>query len=74
MTDMRTTFSETKELLTKILEEKLTNKEKKAIRIAMEFAYASAYCSRTCDMNESWYSADTYDNDYHHLLRLTWSE
>ncbi len=71
MSDMRDKQSEFKSLLKKKIEENsLTDREKELIRIAMEFGYALAYCSRTCDMNESFYAAGRYDDDYKIILGM----
>lgn len=68
---MRDKQSEFKSLLKKKIKGKsLTVREKELIKIAMEFGYASAYCSRTCDMNESFFAADNYSKDYLQMLGL----
>ena len=70
MSDMRDKHYEFKNLLKKIVEKPLTAREKEITRIAMEFGYASAYCSRTCDINESFFAADEFDNDYKCILGM----
>lgn len=70
MTDMRTTQSEKKQQLKGLLKETtLTKEEKKLIKTAMEFGYASAYCARTCDMSQSFYAAGNYEDDYKSILK-----
>lgn len=71
MSDMRDEHYKLKNLLIQKIKEKLlTEKEKDIIKIALEFGYASAYCSRTCDMNESFYAAGNFDDAYKHILEM----
>ena len=69
MSDMITKCSEKQRELKELLQKNnLTKKEKEIVRTAMEFSYASAFCARTCDMNENWFGADHYETDYKHML------
>ena len=69
MTDMRTTCSEKQRELKELFKKKiLSPDEKEIIGTAMEFSYASAYCARTCDMNQRFYAAGNYEDDYKKML------
>lgn len=65
--DMRATFDEKQSALTKTLKTPLTDEQKQLMLLALEFGYVSALCSRTCDMNESWYAASTYTDQYNKI-------
>lgn len=68
MENMIDEFSERKADIKKILETaKLTNNEKKTILTAIEFGYATAFCERTFDMNESYFQAQKYRNIYEQI-------
>lgn len=54
---MRRIHREKLEEMRKILDDSLTEKELHQLETAMRFGYANAFCSRTCDMREEWYSA-----------------
>lgn len=63
--DMRDTCDEKQSELDKVIKlGALSKKEKEHMLLAMEFGYASAFCSRTCDMNESWFAGGQYTDTY----------
>ncbi len=70
MSDMRNKCYENKRLLTEIVTKPLTTREKELIKVAMEFGYATAFCSRTCDMTESYFAGSSFDDDYKHILKV----
>jgi len=68
--DMREKVTELESKLKEQLkDETLTKNQKKIIATALEYGYASAFCSRTCDMNESFFAAGQYTDDYKKMLK-----
>lgn len=67
--DMRVTVDENKYKILSALDKKPQLQNKELILLLMEFSYASAFCARTCDMNESWYSASEYEKMYKEILQ-----
>lgn len=69
--DLRSIFTKKQRELERLLGEvSLTPDQKKVILTAMEFGHAAAFCSRTCDMNGSYFSADEYEGAYHEMKRV----
>ena len=67
--DIRDTFEETRRALEDSLDgETLTSEQKKIISLALRFGYSAAFCSRTCDMNNSYNGAERYDKGYKKIL------
>ena len=63
--DLRQVFLKKQEELERMLgEAQLIPDQKKLILTAMEFGHAAAFCSRTCDMNESFYASEQYQAAY----------
>lgn len=68
--DMRKKVTELKSKLKELLEkESVTEGQRDLIATAMEFGYASAYCARTCDMNESFFAGMQYDDEYTQMVQ-----
>jgi len=60
MREVVTIEKENIERYLKDLKKPFDDKEKKFIVSLMNFFYASAFCERTCDMNESFYAAEQH--------------
>lgn len=46
----------------------LSDEQKSALRLGLELGYAAAFCERTCDMNGSYFVAQSYQNGYKEVL------
>jgi flagellar biosynthesis/type III secretory pathway protein FliH len=67
--DMRQQVTELESKLKKILEtQELTKQQKEMLQTAMQYGYAAAYCSRTCDMNESFFAGMRYTDEYNKMI------
>lgn len=65
MNDMRDTCEEKQSELDKVIKfGVLSETEKKHMLLAMEFGFTTAFCARTCDINESWFAAQQYSDTY----------
>ena len=63
-------FHQRKIQLEKILKERELDKDEKVLlKLVLEFGYSTAYCSRTSDMNESFYGAERYDSVYQEIKK-----
>ena len=66
MTDMQEVVTIEKEHIEKYLKnhkKPFDENEKQFVVALMNFFYASAFCERTCDMNESFYAAQRYKDE-----------
>jgi len=69
--DLREVFSEDRAKLEKLLKEvKLDPQTKELVLLTLEFGYAAAHSSRTCDMNQSYTAAQRFDDGYHAMEKL----
>jgi len=66
---MRDIHRKTKKELEELLKGKLTKKDKRLIKLALRFGYSNAFCSRTCDMRQEWYSANDYNDVYDNIMK-----
>lgn len=70
MRDMRDVYTERKTDLEVILGTgKVSAEQKRFMSIAMAFGYAAAFSSRTCDMNGSFFQAQTYQDGYEAMMK-----
>jgi len=69
--DLRDVFSEDQmKLEEKLKDVKLDPQTKEIILLVLEFGYAAAHSSRTCDMNQSYHGAQRYDDGYHAMEKM----
>jgi hypothetical protein len=69
--DMRDVYSRLESDLKKsIPNSKLSPEQKELLRKMLEFGYAAAFSERTCDMNQSWFQSDRYQNGYKNMQKL----
>lgn len=67
---MRDKNRRTAEELMRILDSgTLSEGHRAVVRMAMDFGYSAAYCSRTCDRAESYFQADQFDEGYEALKK-----
>lgn len=66
---MRDKCEENQSALKKAIKKGISKKQKELMILAMEFGYASAFCSRTCDMREMWFAGGNYVDNYKQLKK-----
>jgi hypothetical protein len=69
--DQRKVFEETGKELERALKTTHINlRTLELIKTAMRFGYSTAYCARTCDMDERFNQAETYHSAYDSIIAL----